>query len=66
MQRHEVEWTPKRLLVIFVRAKSMEHWVWNLNCLQGVREGMENEIIKPANMNFSFQKFDLQLKERSQ
>lgn len=51
-QRHQVGGTPKRLLV--TAEQSVDFWVWNLNCLLGVREGMGREVIKPANVNCLF------------
>lgn len=34
----------------FVRPEAVEYWVWNLDCLQGVREGMGRQVIKLANV----------------
>lgn len=34
----------------FVRPEAVEYWVWNLDCLQGVREGMGRQVTKLANV----------------
>lgn len=36
----------------FVRPEAVEYWVWNLDCLQGVRERMGRQVIKLANVTY--------------